>query len=122
MPIAAAWDGVGSFQFGASGDDLTVEWQVCHRGRKSALLSELCCSPDREGDRQELGNLIADVIGQSADREMQLIPGYGDGEKYTSPLRRQERDWRHWAAVPAGPMNFGERAKRARAVNRARES
>jgi hypothetical protein len=106
---SGAWDGIGSFQFGKFGDELMVEWQLCNRGKKSALFSELCRSVDKEGDRRELGQLIADVISKVADREMKVIPGYNDAVRYTAPLRKSESEWRHWASVPAGHMLFDKR-------------
>ena len=96
------WPGVGAFAFSRTGDDHTVNWQSHDGNSRSALFSELCQLQDRAEDRREVGNLIAEIIHQFADREMQDIPGYADAVKHTAPLYRMEAEWQRWAEAPAG--------------------
>ena len=115
--VPAVFDGMcgkmpkrGRFAFRSAGDDFQAEWLVCDsksaEQHKKALFSELCLSPHLELERLELGWLIADIAKHEANAAMRSIPGPNEAMKEADRFGRIEDEWRHWAVVSAGHMNF----------------
>ena len=117
---SGAWEGVGRFQFGGTAEDLTVTWQVENGERKSARFLDLCRRAECEGDRLELGWLIADVIAQQKWQEMASIPSPTDAMSYVRPLELRESSWRHWAQVAPGKMLFSSATRRSQKMPKPR--
>ena len=88
---------IGEFSVEQIGSELIVKWQSVGGSAQSVDFSKLSEDPAYEGQRLDLGWMIANMSRVEAVRMLHAIPDPNEAMKQSDLYSREENRWRYWA-------------------------